>query len=70
MTEAGPIEGDRTSVRSEAYSLPEQFVWDNVNLLDDLQVCENILVKYMYMYSTRQNKCTIITVYYNCTTLQ
>lgn len=42
MTEAGPIEADKTNVRAEAFSLPEQFVWDNVNLLDEVQVGGNI----------------------------
>lgn len=34
----GAIELDKADIRAESYSLPEQFVWDNVNLLDELQV--------------------------------
>ena len=38
MTEAGAIEEDKGAIRTEAYSLPEQFMWDDVDLQDEHQV--------------------------------
>ena len=41
VTEAGAIEEDKGAIRTEAYSLPEQFMWDDVDLQDEHQVCNN-----------------------------
>ena len=42
ITDTGAIEVDKGSVRTEAYSLPAQFMWDNVDLQDERQVCRHL----------------------------
>ena len=36
----GPVEPDKDFVRPEPLSLPDNFVWDDINLLDDAQLQE------------------------------
>ena len=38
VDEIGPLEPDREDIRRDPLSLPEHFVWDDVDLLDDAQV--------------------------------
>ncbi|XP_003383674.1 PREDICTED: glycylpeptide N-tetradecanoyltransferase 2-like [Amphimedon queenslandica] len=40
VTDAGPIEQDKEHVRSEPFTLPDKFYWDNVDLTDDAQLTE------------------------------
>lgn len=35
----GPIEPPKSDIRQEAFALPAGFVWDTVDVLDDVQVC-------------------------------
>ena len=38
VQEMGPLEPDRGEIREEPYSLPDKFMWDEVDLLDGSQV--------------------------------
>ena len=38
VDEVGPLEPDREDIRRDPLSLPEHFVWDDIDLLDDAQV--------------------------------
>lgn len=40
VTSQGPIESERSSVREEPYSLPQDFIWDTLNLDNQEQVKE------------------------------
>ena len=35
----GPVEDDREGVRTDPLSLPDKFMWDELDLQDDAQVC-------------------------------
>lgn len=39
MAEYGPIEKDKDAVRQYPLTLPEQFEWDIVDIMNDEQVC-------------------------------
>ena len=39
MAEYGPIEIDKDAVRERPLTLPEQFEWDIVDVMNDEQVC-------------------------------
>ena len=38
MDDIGPVEPDRDDIRFEPLSLPDNFTWDDIDLLDDDQV--------------------------------
>ena len=39
MAEYGPIEIDKDAIREHPLTLPEQFEWDIVDVMNDEQVC-------------------------------
>ena len=40
MQESGPLEPDKEEVREEPYSLPDKFMWDEVDVMDEAQITE------------------------------
>ena len=59
VDDIGPVEEDKDEIRPDPLSLPEHFTWDDIDLLDDAQVCTHAfymytctcaVILYMYMY--------------------
>ena len=50
VDDIGPVEEDKDEIRPDPLSLPEHFTWDDIDLLDDAQVCTHAFYMYMYMY--------------------
>ena len=42
VVEMGPMEPDRDEVRLDPLTLPDKFIWDDINLSDDAQVSPHI----------------------------
>lgn len=40
MEESGPMEPDKEEVREEPYSLSDKFMWDEVDVTDEVQITE------------------------------
>ena len=40
VQESGPLEPDKEEVREEPYSLPDKFMWDEVDVMDEAQITE------------------------------
>lgn len=44
VSDIGPVEGDKDEIRQEPFSLPSNFMWDEICFEDDAQVSEDFVL--------------------------